>query len=130
MSFAGWAFQGGTEYVVDQMPALRVHGEYFFTFYGTVGAVNFDAPGTPPFPYNQRNFCHYEPIEKQIEEARVLIVDNLLRDEDERRKLPELTPAFLEKIGGFANEDELLAEVRSELEKQLKFHQQRRAIRI
>ena len=44
----------------------------------------------------------------------------------EVRKLPELTPAFLEKIGGFANEQELLAEVRGELEKQLKFHQQRR----
>lgn len=44
---------------------------------------NFDAPGTPPFPYNQRNFCYYEPIEKQIQEARVLIVDNLLRDEDD-----------------------------------------------
>jgi len=44
----------------------------------------------------------------------------------ERRKLPDLTPAFLEKIGGFASEDELLTEVRSELEKQLKFHQQRR----
>ncbi|MCI0358900.1 MAG: trigger factor [Planctomycetaceae bacterium] len=44
----------------------------------------------------------------------------------EMRKLPELTPAFLEKIGGFANEQELLAEVRGELEKQLKFHQQRR----
>jgi trigger factor len=44
----------------------------------------------------------------------------------EVRKLPELTPAFLEKIGGFANEKELLAEVRGELEKQLKFHQQRR----
>src|SRR5688500_12803565 len=42
-----------------------------------------EAPGTPPFPYNQRNFCYYEPIEKQIEEARVLIVDNLLRDEDD-----------------------------------------------
>src|SRR5687768_5873745 len=44
---------------------------------------NFDAPGTPPFPYNQRNFCYYEPIEKQIEEARVLVMDNLLRDEDD-----------------------------------------------
>jgi trigger factor len=44
----------------------------------------------------------------------------------EVRKLPELTPAFLDKIGGFASEEELLAEVRNELEKQLKFHQQRR----
>jgi GMP synthase-like glutamine amidotransferase len=34
-----------------------------------------------PFPYNQQKFCRYEPIEKTIDEARVLIVDNLLRDE-------------------------------------------------
>ena len=34
-----------------------------------------------PFPYNQRAYCNYEPIEKSIEQARVLIVDNLLRDE-------------------------------------------------
>ena len=33
-----------------------------------------------PFPFNQRTFCRYEPIEKRIEEARVLVVDNLLRD--------------------------------------------------
>lgn len=36
-----------------------------------------------PFPFNQRTFCRYEPIEKRIEEARVLIVDDLLRDEDD-----------------------------------------------
>jgi len=34
-----------------------------------------------PFPFNQQNFCRYESIEKTIEKARVLIVDNLLRDE-------------------------------------------------
>ena len=44
----------------------------------------------------------------------------------EKRRVPDLTPAFLDKIGGFADEAELMAEVRSELEKQLKFHQQRR----
>jgi trigger factor len=44
----------------------------------------------------------------------------------EQRRLPELTPAFLEKIGGFNDEAELLAEVRQELERQLRFHQQRR----
>ena len=33
-----------------------------------------------PFPFNQRTFCRYEPIEKRIEQARVLIVDDLLRD--------------------------------------------------
>ncbi len=36
-----------------------------------------------PFPFNQRSFCRYEPIEKRIETARVLVVDNLLRDEDD-----------------------------------------------
>jgi len=34
-----------------------------------------------PFPFNQRAFCHYEPIEKRIDEVRVLVVDDLLRDE-------------------------------------------------
>jgi GMP synthase (glutamine-hydrolysing) len=34
-----------------------------------------------PFPFNQRTYCNYEPIEKTIHQARVLIVDNLLRDE-------------------------------------------------
>ena len=34
-----------------------------------------------PFPFNQQTFCRYEPIEKTIDTARVLIVDNLLRDE-------------------------------------------------
>src|SRR5205814_9130270 len=36
-----------------------------------------------PFPFNQQTFCRYEPIEKTIEAARVLIVDDLLRDEDD-----------------------------------------------
>src|SRR2546421_1160769 len=34
-----------------------------------------------PFPFNQHSFCRYEPIEQSIDAARVLIVDNLLRDE-------------------------------------------------
>ncbi|MDQ3817347.1 MAG: hypothetical protein M3362_06610, partial [Acidobacteriota bacterium] len=40
-----------------------------------------------PFPFNQRTFCHYEPIEKHIERARVLIVDDLLRDEGDLSEL-------------------------------------------
>jgi trigger factor len=43
----------------------------------------------------------------------------------EQRKLPDLTPAFLDKIGGFKNEEELNDEVRKELERQLSFQQQR-----
>ncbi|MEP6741834.1 MAG: hypothetical protein ABJB61_04990 [bacterium] len=35
-----------------------------------------------PFPL-QHTFCRYEPIEKRIEKARVLVVDCLLRDEDD-----------------------------------------------
>lgn len=42
-----------------------------------------DTGATLPFPYNQQTFCRYEPIEKQIEEVRVLVVDNLLRDEED-----------------------------------------------
>lgn len=36
-----------------------------------------------PFPYNKQNFCRYEPIEKRIDHARVLIVNNLLRYESD-----------------------------------------------
>jgi len=34
-----------------------------------------------PFPFNQQSFCRYEPIEISIDAVRVLIVDNLLRDD-------------------------------------------------
>jgi trigger factor len=44
----------------------------------------------------------------------------------EHRKLPELTREFLERIGGFADEAELMTEVRKEMERQLKFFQLRR----
>ena len=42
-----------------------------------------DAGAALPFPYNQQTYCRYEPIEKQIDEVRVLVVDSLLRDEDD-----------------------------------------------
>jgi len=42
-----------------------------------------EAVSALPFPYNQQTYCRYEPIEKQIEKVRVLIVDCLLRDEDD-----------------------------------------------
>jgi GMP synthase (glutamine-hydrolysing) len=35
-----------------------------------------------PFPF-QHTFCRYEPVERSIEKARVLVVDCLLRDEDD-----------------------------------------------
>lgn len=34
-----------------------------------------------PFPFNQQTFCVYEPVEQRIKKARVLVIDNLLRDE-------------------------------------------------
>lgn len=42
-----------------------------------------DSIATLPFPFNQHTFCRYEPIEKRVEQARVLVVDSLLRDEDD-----------------------------------------------
>ena len=32
-----------------------------------------------PFPYNKSTYCLYEPIEKTIDHAKVLIVNDLLR---------------------------------------------------
>lgn len=40
-----------------------------------------------PFPYNKQAFCRYEPIEKRIEHARVLIVNTLLRYETDMSDL-------------------------------------------
>jgi GMP synthase-like glutamine amidotransferase len=36
-----------------------------------------------PFPFTQQTFCRYEPIEQNIPRARVLVIDSLLRDEDD-----------------------------------------------
>jgi len=47
-----------------------------------------------PFPYNKRTVCRYEPIEKQIEHARVLIVNSLLRYES------DLSDTAREELGG------------------------------
>lgn len=47
-------------------------------------------------------------------------------EEVQRVKLPELTEGFLDRIGGFADEAELMAEVRRELERQLAYQQQRK----
>jgi GMP synthase-like glutamine amidotransferase len=40
-----------------------------------------DAAEPLPFPFNQRSYCNYEPIEQRIESARVLVINDLLRDE-------------------------------------------------
>jgi GMP synthase (glutamine-hydrolysing) len=39
--------------------------------------------GPLPFPYNKSTYCKYEPIEKKIEHAKVLIVNDLLRYESD-----------------------------------------------
>lgn len=43
-----------------------------------------------------------------------------------RLELPELTPGFLDRIGGFEDEDELRDAVAQELERQLAYYQQQR----
>jgi GMP synthase-like glutamine amidotransferase len=40
-------------------------------------------PETLPFPYNKTTYCRYEPIEKKIAAAKVLIVNDLLRYESD-----------------------------------------------
>lgn len=40
-----------------------------------------------PFPYNKSTYCLYEPIEKKIEYAKVLIVNDLLRYESDLSEL-------------------------------------------
>lgn len=53
-------------------------------------ATPLDVAEPLPFPFNQRTFCRYEPIEKKIAQARVLIVDNLLRDEGDLSNVARL----------------------------------------
>ena len=36
-----------------------------------------------PFPFNQQTFCRYEPVAQRIDKARVLVIDSLLRNEDD-----------------------------------------------
>ncbi|HJY26780.1 MAG TPA: gamma-glutamyl-gamma-aminobutyrate hydrolase family protein [Pyrinomonadaceae bacterium] len=59
--------------------------------------------GALPFPFNQQNFCRYEPVNQSIEQARVLVIDNLLRDER------DLSPVAREEWGEL-----LAAELRRE----------------
>jgi GMP synthase (glutamine-hydrolysing) len=66
-----------------------------------------------PFPFNQQTFCRYEPVEQRIEEARVLVIDDLLRDERDlsevaREEWGELLAAELRRerlIAGMAIEN-------------------------
>ena len=42
-----------------------------------------EPPDSLPFPYSQRPYCPYEPVEKRIKRIRVLVVNDLLRDESD-----------------------------------------------
>jgi GMP synthase - Glutamine amidotransferase domain len=54
-------------------------------------------PGGPsgalPFPFNQQTYCRYEPVEQCIDSARILVVDDLLRDEG------DLSPVAIREWG-------------------------------
>src|SRR3954464_2070056 len=66
--------------------------------------------GLPPFPFGQRPYCPYEVVEKRIGSIRVLVVNDLLRDESDlsetaRREWGESAAAKLEReryISGLA----------------------------
>src|SRR5262245_12331117 len=49
--------------------------------------------GALPFPFNQQTYCRYEPIEQRIDSARLLVVDDLLRDEG------DLSPVAIREWG-------------------------------
>lgn len=51
-------------------------------------------PEKLPFPYNKQTYCRYEPVEKNIDHARVLIVNDLLRYES------DLSPLAREEWNG------------------------------
>jgi GMP synthase (glutamine-hydrolysing) len=63
-----------------------------------------------PFPYSQRPYCEYEPFERRIKSIRVLVVNNLLRDESDlsdaaRREWGDAAASKLEReryISGLA----------------------------
>ena len=67
-------------------------------------------PEKLPFPYNKSTFCRYEPIEKRIDHAKVLIVNDLLRYESDISELAhkdwnettEAKLAFERKVSGMA----------------------------
>jgi GMP synthase (glutamine-hydrolysing) len=67
-----------------------------------------EMPGSLPFPFNQQTFCRYEPVEQRIDEARVLVIDNLLRDERDlspvaRQEWGEMLAAQLRRERMIAN---------------------------
>ena len=76
----------------------------------TTQHVPEEQPDLLPFPYSQRPYCPYEPFEKRVKSIRVLVVNDLLRDESDlsdtaRREWGESAAARLEReryISGLA----------------------------
>ena len=60
-----------------------------------------------PFPFNQQSFCRYEPIHQRVEQARVLVVDNLLRDEKDLS--PVAKREWGEAVGSQLKRERLIA---------------------
>src|ERR1051325_326090 len=69
-----------------------------------------EQPDSLPFPYSRQPYCPYEPVEKSIRRIRVLVVNDLLRDESDlsdtaRREWGEAAAGKLEReryISGLA----------------------------
>jgi GMP synthase-like glutamine amidotransferase len=68
--------------------------------------INHQQPEEPfdslPFPYSQRPYCPYEPVERRVDKIRVLVVNDLLRDESDlsetaRREWGETAAGKLER---------------------------------
>src|ERR687886_2750644 len=53
----------------------------------TIQQTQQEQPDSLPFPYSQRPYCPYEPVEKTIKKIRVLVVNDLLRDESDLSEL-------------------------------------------
>ncbi|MBK7706458.1 MAG: hypothetical protein IPJ30_11935 [Acidobacteria bacterium] len=68
-------------------------------------AIQRTATETLPFPFNKQTFCRYEPIEKKIEFAKVLIVNDLLRYESDLSEtaFKELGEAGVKSLLKFEN---------------------------
>ncbi|MGH9818991.1 MAG: hypothetical protein ACRD43_02380, partial [Pyrinomonadaceae bacterium] len=45
--------------------------------------ANKTEPEKLPFPYNKQTFCRFDPVERTIDHAKVLIVNDLLRYESD-----------------------------------------------
>jgi GMP synthase-like glutamine amidotransferase len=69
-----------------------------------------DQPDSLPFPHSKRPYCPYEPVERSVKKIRVLVVNDLLRDESDlsdaaRREWGETAASKLEReryISGLA----------------------------